>query len=164
MAIKGVNDMMFKTFQPKVKNLFLLKDVSGGLNFQWKVKTVAGIGFEDGEIKLDYLNTYKKLRGKRAWNDINITMYDPINQSSIQEMMNWARLGYETVTGRAGYQDFYKKDLKLEVLGPVGDVVSEWLLEGAFIKTLAQGDFDWASPETLEISATIAVDALILNF
>ena len=29
------------------------------------------------------------------------------------------------LTGRDGYSDFYKKDLTVNVLGPVGDIVSE---------------------------------------
>ena len=161
MAILATNDMLFKAFEPKVQNRFILK-IDG--NPSWYVKKVSGIGFEDGEIKLDYINSYKKLRGKRTWNDINITMYDPIAPSAIQEMMEWSRLSYETVTGRAGYSDFYKKELTLQVLGPVGDVISEWIIEGAFIKTLNQGDFDWASADVVELTATIACDGMVLNF
>lgn len=153
--------MTFKAFQPKVQNQFLLK--IDGVD-SWKIKKVGGLGFEDGEIKLDYINTYKKLRGKRVWNDITLSLYDPISQSAIQDLMDWGRMSYETVTGRAGYADFYKKDLTLDVLGPVGDVVSQWIIEGAFIKTLGQGDFDWASAEVVEVTVTLGVDACILNF
>ncbi len=39
--------------------------------------------------------------------------------------MEWIRLGHESVTGRDGYSDFYKKDLTVNVLGPVGDKVEE---------------------------------------
>jgi hypothetical protein len=47
--------------------------------------------------------------------------------------MEWVRLHHESVTGRDGYSDFYKKDLTFNVLGPVGDVVSEWIIKGAMI-------------------------------
>jgi hypothetical protein len=47
--------------------------------------------------------------------------------------MEWVRLHHESVTGRDGYSDFYKKDLTFNVLGPVGDIVSEWVIKGALI-------------------------------
>ena len=47
--------------------------------------------------------------------------------------MEWVRLHHESVTGRDGYSDFYKKDLTMNVLGPVGDIVSEWIIKGAMI-------------------------------
>jgi hypothetical protein len=128
------------------------------------VKTVTAPSFEDGEVVLDHINSYRKIRGKRMWNDMDMTLYDPITPSGAQAVMEWARLSYESVTGRAGYSDFYKKDLTLNVLGPVGDVVSEWIIKGAFIKTMSQGDFDWSSPDAVELSITIAMDMCILNY
>jgi len=128
------------------------------------VKTVSAPSFEDGEVVLDHINSYRKIRGKRTWNDMDMTLYDPITPSGAQAVMEWARLSYESVTGRAGYSDFYKKDLTLNVLGPVGDVVSEWIVKGAFIKTMSQGDFDWSSPDAVELSITVAMDYCVLNY
>ena len=68
----------------------------------------------DEEVKLDHINTYRKIRGKREWGNMDMTLYDPITPSGAQAVMDWARLSYESVTGRAGYSDFYKKDLTLK--------------------------------------------------
>ena len=106
------------------------------------IKNVTAPSFTDEEVKLDHMNTYRKIRGKRNWENMDMTLYDPITPSGAQAVMDWARLSYESVTGRAGYSDFYKKDLTLNVLGPVGDVVSEWVVKGAFITNMAQGSFD----------------------
>ena len=57
-----------------------------------------------------------------------------------------------------------KKDLTLQVLGPVGDIVSEWVIKGAFITNMDQGGFDWATDETVELSMTVAMDYCVLNF
>jgi hypothetical protein len=78
--------------------------------------------------------------------------------------MEWARLSYESVTGRAGYSDFYKKDLVLNVLGPVGDIVSEWIIKGAFITSMEQGSFDWATSDVAELGITVAMDYCVLNY
>ena len=78
--------------------------------------------------------------------------------------MEWVRLHHESVTGRDGYSDFYKKDLTIQTLGPVGDIVSEWVLKGALINNADFGQYDWATETPLEISVTISVDYCILNF
>ena len=52
-----------------------------------------------------------------------------------------------------------KKDLTVDVLGPVGDVVSEWNFKGAFIKDASFGDFNWDADGTAQnIDLTIEMD------
>ena len=128
------------------------------------VKNVTAPNFTDESIKLDHINTYRKIRGKREWGDMDLTMYDPVTPSGAQAVMDWARISYESVTGRSGYSDLYKKDLTLNVLGPVGDVVSEWVIKGAFITNMSQGSFDWSSSEPVELTITVAMDYCVLNF
>jgi hypothetical protein len=78
--------------------------------------------------------------------------------------MEWARLAHESVTGRDGYSDFYKKDLQLDILGPVGDVVSQWIIKGAYCKTATFGEYDWSAEAAINLDITIAMDYCILNF
>ena len=40
--------------------------------------------------------------------NLAITLYDPVVPSVVME---WVRLHHESVTGRDGYSDFYKKDI-----------------------------------------------------
>jgi hypothetical protein len=93
-----------------------------------------------------------------------MTLYDPIVPSGAQAVMEWIRTSHESITGRDGYADFYKRDLQFEVLGPVGDIVEEWLLKGAYIKSAQFGDMDWASDQPVEISVTMRIDYAVLNF
>ena len=161
MAVLDSNEIMFRAFEPKVQNRFIMY-MDNIPSFM--VKSVKAPSFEDGEIVLDHINSYRKIRGKRVWSNMDMTLYDPITPSGAQAVMEWARLSYESVTGRAGYSDFYKKDLTLNVLGPVGDIVSEWIIKGAFITTMAQGQFDWSSTEAVELTMTIAMDYCVLNY
>ena len=83
----------------------------------------------------------------------------------LQAVMEWTRLHHESVTGRDGYSDFYKKDLTINVLGPVGDVVSEWIIKGAFIKDASFSDMNWDDDGTANtIDMTIGMDYCVLNF
>ena len=94
-----------------------------------------------------------------------MTLFDPITPSGAQATMEWLRLHHESVTGRDGYSDFYKKDLTVDILGPVGDIVSEWILKGAFIKSANFADLNWDEGETVqEIQMTIGMDYCVLNF
>lgn len=161
MAVLDPNEIMFRAFEPKVQNRFIMY-IDAIPAFM--IKNVSAPSFEDNSIKLDHINTYRKIRGKREWQTMDLTLYDPITPSGAQKVMDWARLSYESVTGRAGYSDFYKKDLTLNILGPVGDIVSEWIIKGAFITSMAQGDFDWANDEVAELTITVDMDYCVLNY
>ena len=95
---------------------------------------------------------------------MTMTLYDPITPSGAQAVMEWARLSYESVTGRAGYSDFYKKELTLKILGPVGDQVGEWRIIGAFVTNADFGQFDWSSDAVVDLAITISMDYCILNY
>jgi len=161
MAVLDPNEIMFRAFEPKVQNRFIMY-IDAIPAFM--IKQVSAPSFEDESIKLDHINTYRKIRGKREWQTMDMTLYDPITPSGAQAVMDWARLSYESVTGRAGYSDFYKKDLVLNVLGPVGDIVSEWVIKGAFITSMSQGDFDWSNSEVAELQITVDMDYCVLNY
>ena len=67
--------------------------------------------------------------------------------------------------GRDGYSDFYKKDLTFNVIGPVGDVVSEWIIKGALITEATFGDYGYdATDAAVEIQMTVQPDYCILNY
>jgi hypothetical protein len=129
------------------------------------IKGVNGLGFEQGEIVLNHINVYRKVKGKLRWNDVTLTLFDPITPSGAQAVMEWVRLHHESVTGRDGYSDFYKKDVTIDIVGPVGDIVSEWVLKGAFVKTADFGELNFDNDSTAQnISLTLGMDYCILNF
>jgi len=161
MSVLDPNEIMFTAFEPKVQNRFIMY-IYGIPSYM--VKSVSAPSFTDNVIKLDHINSYRKIRGKREWDNMSLSLYDPITPSGAQAVMEWARLGYESVTGRAGYSDFYKKDVTLNILGPVGDIVGEWIIKGAFVESSNFGDYDWSSDEAINVELNIAMDYCILNY
>jgi hypothetical protein len=115
-------------------------------------------------VTLDHINVKRKLKGKGEWQDITITLYDPIVPSGAQAVMEWIRLGHESITGRDGYADFYKKDVDFYLLGPVGDKIEQWKLKGAFISQANFGDLAFDSNEPATIELTLSYDYAILEF
>jgi hypothetical protein len=162
MAVLSANEIMFTAFEPKVSNRFIM--YIDGIP-AYLIKKASAPGFNANEIILDHINVYRKVKGKVRWDDMDLELYDPITPSGAQSVMEWARLAHESVTGRDGYSDFYKKDITLEILGPVGDIVGEWIIKGAFCKVAKFGDYDWSQGESaISLNITLAMDYCVCNF
>ena len=50
------------------------------------------------------------------------------------------------------------------MLGPVGDVVEEWILKGTYIETADFGELDYVSNDPADITLTLKYDYAILQF
>ena len=162
MAVLDPNEIFFTAFEPKQKNRFILY-VDGIPSYQ--IKGMGAVTLTQGTVALNHINVQRFVKGKSTWNPISMTLFDPITPSGAQAVMEWTRLHHESVTGRDGYSDFYKKDLTLNVLGPVGDIVSEWIIKGAIITSADFGDFNWDTENAAqEISLEVQPDYCILNF
>ena len=162
MAVLDSNEIFFTTFEPKVKNRYLMY-IDGIPAFM--INKVDPPKFADAVKTVDHINTYFNIRGKRKWENVNITLYDPVTPSGAQACMDWARLGYEAVSGRSGYSDWYKKDVTLDILGPVGDIVSEWIYKGAFVANMSPEGLEWSNDgDPANIQLTLAYDYAILNY
>lgn len=159
--ILDYNKMMFNSFEPKMKNRFILE--IDGLD-AYTIKTAKRPSIQFETVTIDHINIKRKLQGKGEWQDIDITLLDPIVPSAAQKVMEWVRTGHESLTGRRGYADFYKREIKIKVLGPPGDVVEQWTVKGAFISSADFGDLDWSSNDPSEVSITIAYDYAVLEY
>lgn len=157
------NQIFFTAFEPKVQNRFIM-NIDGIPAYL--IKTAERPTINNNTITLDHINLKRKLKGKSEWNDINITLYDPIVPSAAQACMEWVRLAHESVTGRNGYADMYKKDIQIKVLGPVGDIVETWDIKGAFPSQVNfnGSGLDWSAQEVLMINMQITMDYCILQF
>ena len=129
------------------------------------VKTMNRPSITFEEVEINHINVKRYVKGKGAWNTLEVTLYDPIVPSGAQAVMEWVRLHHESVTGRDGYSDFYKKDITFNVLGPVGDKVEEWVLKGAMIQEANFNDLDYANgTDVVDITLTLRYDYAILQF
>ena len=155
------NEIMFTAFEPKQQNRFIF--YIDGIP-AYLIKTAARPKVVTEEVELQHINVSRYVKGKAKWETISLTLYDPVVPSAAQSVMEWVRLHHESVTGRDGYSDFYKKEIVFNTLGPVGDKVEEWTLKGAFISAATFGDMDWATEDPVQIELTIKYDYAILQF
>ena len=154
-------EIFYTAYEPKMANRFIMY-IEGIPAYLIRAANRPSITFE--EIELNHINVKRYVKGKGAWDTLEVTLYDPIVPSGAQAVMEWVRLHKESVTGRDGYSDFYKKDVTFNVLGPVGDKVEEWTLKGAMIQSANFGDLDWSVSEPAEITLTLRYDYAILQF
>ena len=155
------SEIMFTPFEPKTKNRYIMY-LEGIPSYLIKTANRPSITFE--EVELNHINVKRYVKGKGAWEPIEITLFDPVVPSGAQAVMEWVRLHKESVTGRDGYSDYYKKDITINMLGPVGDKVEEWTLKGAFIVSAAFNDLDWSVSDPAEITLSLRYDYAILQF
>ena len=162
MAVLDPNEIFFTAFEPKQANRFILY-MDGIPSFM--IKGMSAVTLAQGTVTLNHINVERKVKGKSAWQNMTMTLFDPITPSGAQAVMEWVRLHHESVTGRDGYSDFYKKDLTIDVLGPVGDIVSEWILKGAFVVNTNFGEYNWDTVDTaVNLNVELSIDYAVLNF
>ena len=161
MALVDPNDIFFTPFEPKLNNRFIM-EIDGIPAYL--VKTLERPTVSSEVVTLDHINVKRYTKGKTSWSTVACTLYDPIVPSGAQAVMEWVRLHHESVTGRQGYSDFYKRDITFNLLGPVGDIVEEWTLKGAYIEAANFGTMDYATSDPVEIALTLKYDYAILQF
>lgn len=155
-------ELMFTAFEPKVTNRFVFY-VDGIPSYL--IRKAARPKLANNETEIKHINNSRFIKGRSNWDAITVELYDPIVPSGAQAVMEWARLHHESVTGRNGYADFYKKDITINVLGPVGDKVEEWTGKGAFLTEADFGEISWETDGTPAIiTLGIRCDYWILQY
>jgi hypothetical protein len=156
-----VSEMLPNKFEPKRKFrwVFAIEGIDAFL-----MKSAARPNVTIGESTIEFINSKRYLAGKLAYDAISVTLYDPIAPSGAQQVMEWVRTHTETVSGRAGYADFYKRDCQLKMLDPVGTVVELWDLKGCFLTNAGFGDLDYGTEDPTEIALTIRFDNCVLQY
>lgn len=155
------NEIFTTAYEPKVQNRFIM--YLDGIP-AYLIKTAGRPSINLNEIVLEHINLKRYVKGKAEWQTLEITMYDAVVPSAAQAVMEWVRLAHESVTGRTGYADFYKKDITINVLGPVGDKVEEWTLKGAFPTAVNMNGLDWGAQDALMVNVTLRFDYAILQY
>ena len=157
----SVTDMLPSKFEPKRQFRWVLQ--IEGLD-AFLMKTAARPSISQNPITIDYINTKRYLAGKAEFGTMEVTLYDPIAPSGAQQVMEWIRTHYESVSGRAGYADFYKRDIQLKLLDPIGTVVELWDVKGALIESVNYNSLDYSNTEAMMINLTLRFDNCVLQY
>ena len=157
----SVTEMLPNKFEPKRKFrwVFQIEGVDAFL-----IKSAARPTISTEEVTLPFINHTRYLAGRTTFGTVSVTLYDPIAPSGAQQVMEWVRLHFESVSGRAGYADFYKRDCQIKMLDPIGTVVELWDVKGAFITNAEYGSLSYDTNDAAEISMTLRFDNCVLQY
>ena len=160
-------DLLIKSpvdYEPLRKNRFLLRFPSDLGMQEWWVESASRPSITQGETEIPFLNTSNWVVGRYVWEQINITLRDPIGPSASQAVMEWIRLHSESATGRQGYAVAYKRDLILEMLDPTGTAVSQWILKSCMCVSASFGELSYDDDSLATIQLSIRPQYCILAF
>ena len=157
----SVAEMLPNKFEPKrqFRWVFAIEGIDAFL-----MKTAARPTIATEQVTLPFINHTRYLAGRTTFGDMSVTLYDPIAPSGAQQVMEWVRTHFESVSGRAGYADFYKRDCQIKLLDPIGTVVELWDVKGAFITNATFGDLTYESNDVTDISLTLRFDNCVLQY
>jgi hypothetical protein len=156
-----VTSMLPNQFEPKMTNRWVLM-IEGIDAFILKTAERPKMKTEENEIP--WINSTRYVAGKTKFEPMAVTLLDPIAPSASQQVMEWVRLNFEAVSGRAGYADFYKRDVQLKILDGIGNVVELWDIKGAFCTDVDFGELTYDEQKPQEIKLTIRYDIGVLQF
>lgn len=154
-------EMLPTKFQPLAKRQFVLA-IEGIDSFI--VKTAKRPSVKTEGVPIHWINAERYIAGKTTFEEMTVTLHDPIAPSGAQQVMEWIRLCYESVSGRAGYADFYKRDIQIKMLDPVGTVVQLWDIKGAFVTSADFGELTYDGNDLAEISLSIRFDNFVMQY
>lgn len=162
-----MSDLLIKMpieYEPLRKNRFLLRFPSDLGIQEWWVSNTVRPTITINETEIQFLNTSSWVAGRYVWEQMSITLRDPIGPSASQAVMEWVRLHAESVNGRMGYAAAYKRDMQIEMLDPTGTAVSLWILKNCQINSVNFGDLSYEDDSLSTIELQIRPQYCILAY
>ena len=156
-----VASMIPNKFEPKRKNRFVL--AIEGID-AYIVKSASRPTITTESIEVPFINSRRYIAGLTKFGTMEVVLHDPIAPSGAQQVMEWIRTHFESVSGRSGYADFYKRDIQIKLLDPVGTVIEYWDVTGAMITEAKFGELKYEEGAPMEINLTIQCDNFVLQF
>ena len=100
------------------------------------------IEFED--IDIPYTGTSTFIQKRPKWTKMELSFFDCCDDKDFKWLDEWVRLHTESIAGRIGYIQDYKKNINIKVFDLTNGIVTEnWKLFGAFILNFETDFFDF---------------------
>jgi len=152
--------MLLTNWQPTQKNLWRISiDGTPAYNLaeDWFSKGNLPSWTHD-VAEIPYMNERKYIPGKIKYEPITFELRDPIIEQGAANLRNWCYTVYDPTTGRGNYAALAKKNLTISQVDPAGNVIREWMLEGAWPSAAKFGDLDYTSSDPVLESVTVTYD------
>jgi hypothetical protein len=153
---------------PKRKFRFIV-EIAGfdsGNATQWWAKTAAKPSFTIGAAEHKYLNHTFYYPGGATWNDVALTLVDPVSPDVGLTLADIVQLAGYSPPSTAADLATMTKGKAVSSLGTVtisqldgaGSPLETWTLHNAWISELKFGDLEYGSDDLTELSVTLKYD------
>lgn len=151
-------------YEPKRNNRFYA-EFPDELGIEtWKVQKIKRPSIKINSVQVPFMNEMQYVAGRTTFDTVSITLIDTIGPSTSQQVMEWIRLHFESLSGRMGYKAGYAKNIILKSLDPAGVEIDKFLLEQCQIVSVDFGDNDYSNDELLNITIEVQPYRCVLNF
>lgn len=152
-------DVSWKVWEPRFSKDFLFYLEPAGPP-SYLVTTASRPNFQLEPVVIDHMNLKRKFAGKGDWQDIELTLNDPVSPEGTAQIYSWLREHHDAESGTNGRPSQYKRQLRLDLLTGEGEVVETWVLYGAFLNNVNWGStqLDWSSSEPLRFTIGLTYD------
>ena len=167
MAFWSTNDVEPKrNFRFQVQFTGLSTDGDSTSDILWWAKTVNTPSFDLSEVEHNYLDNRFYFPGRVTWNEISLTLVDPISVDAVSQTNNLLLgHGYVVPANETSVETMSKSkatsalgDIIITVFGAEGDIVEQWALNNPFIKSAKFGDLDYSNDDLRTIELTLRYD------
>jgi len=167
MAFWSTNDVEPKRnfrFQVQITGL---SDLGAPTDILWWAKTVTTPSFDVSEVEHNYLDNKFYFPGRVSWNEVSLTLVDPISVDAVQLTNKLLeKSGYVVKANEFSLETMSKvkatataiKGMKITIMDAEGFPIEEWTLNNVFIKSAKYGDLDYSNDDLRTVEMTVRYD------
>jgi hypothetical protein len=136
----------------------------------WWAKTVTIPAYDVSEVEHNYLDNRFYFPGRVTWNEVSMTLVDPISVDAVASTNQiLVDMGYTVKADDTNKVTMSKKKAAAVANGPLpaviisvlnadGAAIEVWTLRNAFLKSAKFGDLDYSSDDLRTVEMTIRYD------
>ena len=135
-------------------------------NYLWYAKTANKPTVSFGEASHSYLNHTYYWPGRAEWNEVTVTLVDPIDPGLSGNMAALVQAAGYTIPANPNELRTMSKasstvllnKILIEQIDEEGNTIEQWTLNNAFVKELTWGDLDYSSDDLIECTIKFRYD------
>lgn len=172
MAIKGGASGTFWTAPPNKdpKRAYRFRVQLGNSGNLWYAKKATKPTITITESSHQYLNHTYYWPAKTEWNEVDITLVDPVEPDLAGDLLTSIRAAGFRIPGgvtsddefstpsKKGFMDATGTGIIIEQIDENGDMLERWTLWHAWIKEVTFGDLDYGSEDLTEVTIKFKYD------
>lgn len=109
-------------------------------------------------ITIPFGNEDRKVAGRYTIEALTISFHDYVEEDVLGTLFQWRKLVYDRSTGTVGRASAYKKTGFLTLVGPDGNTLRRYHLQGVWPQNDPPAGLDQGGNEALLVSMTFAID------